>query len=437
MTTLLAGAAQVNMSPKDSQFLFGYPHAERYSTGINDPLLSSALYLNNGQIAVIFIANDIIFVSKKSVQRIREHIAAQTGIPTSHIMISATHTHSGPITVDYISNEADRLIPKTDQKYVRFMEDKIVEAAVMAYKNTQPVRIGLAVADCTGIGTNRRSPDGPTDMNVPVLLVQNMAGTESIACMLVCSMHPTVLHKDSKLVSGDFPAYARMYLQDHCLSAKCAILHHMGAAGNQSPRHVTKENTFAEAQRLGQILGKAVENVLPAIHFHTSVPIKCKQVQIDLPKRTFPSIAAAQEKLNNAVARLELLCKSSAPRQEVRTAECDWFGAEETLTMARAVAEGRLSQVCREALPAEIQIIKVGPWAFVGWQGEIFVDYALAVKKLFPNTYVISCANGELQGYIVTKDADDEGGYEASNAILSYKSGDILVQKTAELLQTM
>jgi len=39
--TLLAGAAQVDISPKDSQFLFGYPHVERYSTGINDPLLSS------------------------------------------------------------------------------------------------------------------------------------------------------------------------------------------------------------------------------------------------------------------------------------------------------------------------------------------------------------------------------------------------------------
>jgi len=40
-----------------------------------------------------------------------------------------------------------------------------------------------------------------------------------------------------------------------------------------------------------------------------------------------------------------------------------------------------------------------------------------------------------LQGYIVTKEADDEGGYEASNALLSYMSGDIMVQKTAELLK--
>jgi len=105
--------------------------------------------------------------------------------------------------------------------------------------------------------------------------------------------------------------------------------------------------------------------------------------------------------------------------------------------MAKAAAQGRLSQVYEAALPAEIQIIKIGQWAFVGWQGEIFVDYALSLKKLFTDTFVISCANGELQGYIVTKEANDEGGYEASNALFSYKSGDIMVQKTAELLRTM
>ena len=434
---LEAGVGVVDISPKDSQFLFGYPHIERYSTGTNDPLLSTALYLNDGQTTAIIVANDIIFVGKKSTQRIRESIAAQTGISASHIMISATHTHSGPMTVDYISNEADPIVPKTDQNYVRFMEDRIVEAAVMAYKNAQPARIGLAIADSTGIGTNRRNPAGLADMKVPVLLVQNAAGTESIACMLIYSMHPTVLHEDSKLVSGDFPAYARMYLQKHCLGTKCAVLRHMGPAGNQSPRHVTKANTFAEAQRLGEILGKAVERILPTIQFKTSASLQCKQVLVDLPRRAFSSVAAAQEKLDKAIARLEHLRTSGTSHQEVRTAECDWFGAEETLTMARAAAESRLSQAYEEALPAEIQIIKVGPWAFVGWQGEIFVDYALAIKKLFANTFIISCANGELQGYIVTKKADEEGGYEASSTLLSYKSGDIIVQKTAELLRTM
>ena len=45
---LTGGAAAVEITPKDSQFLYGYPHVERYSTGVHDPLWTSALYLSDG-----------------------------------------------------------------------------------------------------------------------------------------------------------------------------------------------------------------------------------------------------------------------------------------------------------------------------------------------------------------------------------------------------
>jgi len=41
--SLEAGAAVVEITPRDRQFLYGYPHLRRYSTGVHDPLLSSAL----------------------------------------------------------------------------------------------------------------------------------------------------------------------------------------------------------------------------------------------------------------------------------------------------------------------------------------------------------------------------------------------------------
>ena len=81
-------------------------------------------------------------------------------------------------------------------------------------------------------------------------------------------------------------------------------------------------------------------------------------------------------------------------------------------------------------------MLSVGPWNFVGWSGEVFVEYALAVKQKCSQTFPISMANGETQGYIVTKEAADEGGYEASNALFSYKTGEALVQKTLELCVT-
>ena len=85
MKTLQAGAACVDISPKDSQFLYGYPHVERYSTGIHDPLFSSALYLSNGRTQVMFIANDIICVTKDLVGRVRNRIVEATGMPANHI----------------------------------------------------------------------------------------------------------------------------------------------------------------------------------------------------------------------------------------------------------------------------------------------------------------------------------------------------------------
>ncbi len=253
--------------------------------------------------------------------------------------------------------------------------------------------------------------------------------------MLVCCMHPTVLHEDSTLVSGDFPAMARQYLQRHVLGKDCPVLYHTGPAGNQSPRHVTCANTFAEAERLGEILGKAAAKVMPTIEFRQRLNLECRRSFVELPVKTFPSEADAQAKLQKAETRLKDLRDRNAPRTEVRTAEVDWFGATETLTLSRAAAKGRLATAAKASLPAEIQAILVGPWTFVAWPGELFVEFGLQLKQQCPCTFPITYANGTLQGYLVTQQAVEEGGYESSNAVFkSPDSGQILVQKTLELL---
>jgi hypothetical protein len=432
--TLRAGASSVDITPKDSQFLFGYPHVQRYSTGVHDPLLSSALYLSDGRTEVLFVANDIIFVSKAMSRRARRRIEKSTRIPVGNIMITATHTHSGPIVVDSLSGEADPVVPKADRRYVQRVEDGIVEAARKAHGQAEAAQVGLMVADGSGVGTNRRDPAGPADMDVPVLVVKSADGGHPIACMLVCSMHPTVLHEDSTLVSGDFPGMAKRYLQKHVFGGDCPVIYHTGPAGNQSPRHVTRANTFEEAERLGTVLGEAVGKVVPRMEYTSEMFLRCVRDFVELPRRTFPSVEEAEEKLAGALQRLRELRESGAPSQQVRTAECDWFGAEETVTLAKAADEGRLEAEYGRNQPAEIQIIRVGPWAFVGWLGEIFVEYALAVKEKFDNAFVIALANGELQGYIVTEAAAAEGGYEASNAFFSHRSGQVLVDRTLQLL---
>ncbi len=211
-----------------------------------------------------------------------------------------------------------------------------------AVKKAAPAEAGLAIADATGVGTNRRDPVGAKDLDVPVLLVRELNSQRPLAAMLVCAMHPTVLHEDSTLVSSDFPGLARQQLQRNVLGDDCVILYHTGPAGNQSPRHVTRANTFEEAERLGKILADAAAKVIPAIRFSRDLPINCRSASVPFPLRSFPSEQDAKKKLEAAIERLAHLRSSNAPRTEIRTAEVDWFGAEETLTLSRAAASGRL-----------------------------------------------------------------------------------------------
>jgi neutral ceramidase len=432
----VAGAATADITPDDSQFLFGYPHVRRYSTGVHDPLLSSALFLSDGRTPVLFIGNDVIYVSKETARRVRERIASETGIPAGNIMVTATHTHSGPLTADTISNEADSAVPRTDAKYVVRFESGIVRAAVQAFRNARPAEIGFAVADGSCVGTNRHDPAGRSDPSVPVLVARDSATRSFVGAMFVCSMHPTVLHEDSTLLSGDFPAMARSFLQENMVGKDCPVVCHTGPCGDQSPRHVTKANTFAEAARLGGLLGKSIADAIRAMTFVDQLVLSVAGSSVELPQRGFPSVDEAWAHVESATARLESLRRSNADRREVRTAECDWFGSEETLALSKAAAAGRLSAAAASVMPAEVQLMGVGPWFFVGWPGECFVEFALAVKASYPNCCVVSMANGELQGYLVTEEAMQNRWYEAMNSLFSSpESGTMLVNRTLELLR--
>lgn len=435
---LIAGAAAVDITPGGPQFLFGYPHVARTSTGVHDPLLSSALFLSDGQTSLVFVANDVIYIDRGTAARTRERIAEATGIPAANVLITATHTHSGPMTVDLLCCESDPVVPKTDPCYVEHFEEGIVRAAVTAWRNARPASVGLAVADGSCVGGNRHHPAGPADPKVPVLVLRGRERQTPLAAMVVCSMHPTVLHEDSTLVSGDFPAMARQYLAEHVLGQDCPIIFHTGPCGDQSPRHVTRTNTVEEAVRLGHRLGGAIAEGIRAMEFRDTARLGCLRTTVELPRRILPSVSDARAQLDEAVRRLDALRRSGADRSEVRTAECDWFGAEEKLVLAQAAATGRLDDVVASVMPAEITLVRIGRWTFVGWPGEVFVEFSLQVQASCPDCYVISMANGQLQGYLTTEEAVRQGWYESGNSLFANpEAGTALVNATRELLEQL
>ena len=132
-TRLKAGSAVEVITPQYSQFLYGYPYVERMSTGVHDDLTSSALYLSDGKVQVLFLSDELIYLSKESVANIREGISAKTGIPSSNIFVATTHTHSGPLTLDIVMSRRDKVVPPVDKAYVKYVEENTVKAGCRAF----------------------------------------------------------------------------------------------------------------------------------------------------------------------------------------------------------------------------------------------------------------------------------------------------------------
>lgn len=432
--SIMVGANSVNITPKTSQFLCGYPHVERYSEGIDTLLRSSSLYLDDGCTRMLIISNDLIFLDKATVAEIRNRISATTKINSANIMITCTHTHSGPLTVNSIARAYDSTVPERDPEYLAFIIDRISKGAIEATSTAVEAEIGLEKASSAKVGCNRRSPSGASNPIVPVLTARNATTHATIAVMMTVCVHPTILHQDSKLVSADFPGHARKWIKKEL--GDIPIIQHTGPAGNQSPRHIARANTVEEADRLGALLAESVLRGIKKTYYTTDIELKCSGSSMELPINNFPSPEDAERNNREKIAKLAAMREKNADPHETRTAECDWFGAERKVMLAKMKASGELEKLAKpHSMPAEVQMMRIGEWTFVAWPGEIFVEFALELMKKSQNTYAIAYANGETQGYLVTKEAVEEGGYEASIAIFkSPDSPEMLLKETLKLI---
>ncbi|WP_419212094.1 neutral/alkaline non-lysosomal ceramidase N-terminal domain-containing protein [Maribacter sp. X9] len=435
MKKLIVGAAIIDVTPKKPMFLHGYPHVERTSEGTHDPLYASALIIDNGENQIGFCAVDVIFISKEITKRVRELVEKSTGIAGKNLMISASHTHSGPVTVTDIFY--DPVVPAADPEYIQYLISKIVQAFVEAFKNKRQCKLAVTTADSTGVGGNRHSISGVTDAEVPVVVLKDFMTDEIFALSVIHCMHPTVLHEDSKLFSADFPGFTREFISDS-LGENVVLLYQTGPSGNQSPRHFIESNTFDEAKRLGDLLGnRIVKSVLRLNEsdYQDWCSLHIQSVEVNLPRKEFMPLIDAERKVASAKDKLDTMRRNNADAKEIRTVECDWFGAEENLKLVKMMVNGDLENVYRDVLPAEVDTVTVDKFHFVFLPGEFFVEYSLSIKEAASEkVFVSTLSNGVIGGYIVTEEAEADGGYEASNSIFSAKGGKVIVETVHKML---
>lgn len=95
---LHAGAARVCITPPLGTELQGHFNA-RQANNIHDDLWAQAIVLDNGEERVAFVVCDLIAVTATITAPAKELVAERCGIPPQNLLISATHTHTGPVTM--------------------------------------------------------------------------------------------------------------------------------------------------------------------------------------------------------------------------------------------------------------------------------------------------------------------------------------------------
>src|SRR5512132_1088298 len=101
---LTAGVARVEITPPIGFPMGGYAARSGPSTGIHDPLYATALVLKTDELTLAIISCDLLsFPSERVVSLARDRRLAD------HVLIAASHTHSGPLTWE------DKSWPRADR----------------------------------------------------------------------------------------------------------------------------------------------------------------------------------------------------------------------------------------------------------------------------------------------------------------------------------
>jgi hypothetical protein len=210
--SLSAGVARAEITPPPGLYLLG--SGEVKAKGTLDPLFARVLVLEAGGSRLAIVSLDLCRIFQAPlVQQLRERIRTSWGI--RHLIIAATHTHSGPIIPLSESLPLDAMTGWQNDAL-----EKTAGAIEQAQRRMIPVRIGVGYG-VSYIGHNRRRvhPDGtvsmffanptrvptsPVDPTVSVVRIDSEAGTP-YAILVNYACHPVVIMGGLARYSADYP----------------------------------------------------------------------------------------------------------------------------------------------------------------------------------------------------------------------------------------
>jgi neutral ceramidase len=242
-TRLLVGAAKRVITPPAGLPMAGYAHRTSAATGTRDELYCRALVFADSETMLVLVVCDLLYATRALTDQIRDRVGAALSIPEHHVMVCATHTHSGP----------GDLATAAGAQLRADLVGGIVAAVLDAAAATRPARLVAGARVVPGISANRRTDAGPADDTALVVTAYTAEPPiEPIATIMNFACHATVLEPDSSVFSADFPGAVCDVLE----SAGAGLgLYLQGCAGDVNPVYVRHDE--GECRRIGRILGAA------------------------------------------------------------------------------------------------------------------------------------------------------------------------------------
>ena len=135
-----AGASVVDVTPPTLPVRQNGGFLEATASRVIDPLAARALVLDDGERRIAFVVVDSCMLPRTVCDAARALISESAGLRPDRILISATHTHSAPSSMDYC------LGSRADPSYVEWLPGRLAEAIHAAVGNLERAEIGYTVA---------------------------------------------------------------------------------------------------------------------------------------------------------------------------------------------------------------------------------------------------------------------------------------------------
>jgi hypothetical protein len=290
--TLRAGAARVTLHVPPGTPLAGYgsfrrrlivpdilglyPHAFWFKPGHDalDEVAVRALvmYAPSGETRVTWIAADLIAVDQQFVRLLNERLTA-SGIRAGTLIVSASHTHSGPGAFLAPTVFAVAAVDREDATVRDVVLDAMVEAVRRAGAGARDARLAVATAQAPPVTVSRMG--GDVDRELVVLKLTSAQG-EPIAVVWNYAIHGTMLGPRNRRLSGDVMGVASRAIEEG-LGVPALFVN--GAVGDVSPRRHGENEQLHTGRALAEAIRAAWASAAPL----AAAPFTVRTTRVRLP----------------------------------------------------------------------------------------------------------------------------------------------------------